>query len=60
VLTGARQTGKTTVARHSFADYVYLAIDDPVQCAGLVKFTSSQWQTFYPQAVLDEIKKNLC
>jgi predicted AAA+ superfamily ATPase len=57
VLTGARQTGKTTIARRGFADYVYLAVDDSVQCANLVKLTSSQWQTFYPQAVLDEIQK---
>jgi predicted AAA+ superfamily ATPase len=57
VLTGARQTGKTTAARHSLSDYVYLAVDDPVQCANFVKLTASQWQTFYPQAVLDEIQK---
>jgi predicted AAA+ superfamily ATPase len=57
VLTGARQTGKTTLARHSFADYAYLAIDDSVQSANLMKPTFSQWQTLYPYAVLDEIQK---
>jgi predicted AAA+ superfamily ATPase len=57
VLTGARQTGKTTIARHSFANYTYLAIDDPVQCSSLMKLTASQWHTFYPKAVLDEVQK---
>lgn len=57
VLTGARQTGKTTIARHSFADYAYLAIDDSVQCSSLMKLTASQWQNFYPYAVLDEVQK---
>ncbi|MDR1552621.1 MAG: AAA family ATPase, partial [Prevotellaceae bacterium] len=57
VLTGARQTGKTTVAHHCFADYAYLATDDPVQRSNLLKLTSSQWHTFYPQTVLDEVQK---
>lgn len=57
VLTGARQTGKTTIARHSFADYDYFAIDDPVQTANLVKLTSQQWHAFYPKATLDEVQK---
>jgi predicted AAA+ superfamily ATPase len=57
VLTGARQTGKTTIARHSFADYVYLAVDDPVQCSNFMKLTAAQWHKFYPNAVLDEVQK---
>ncbi|MDR1199763.1 MAG: ATP-binding protein [Prevotellaceae bacterium] len=57
VLTGARQTGKTTVAHHCFADYNYLAIDDPVQRNDFLKLTSPQWHTFYPNAVLDEVQK---
>jgi predicted AAA+ superfamily ATPase len=56
VLTGARQTGKTIVARHSFADYDYLAVDSPVQADSLMKLTSQQWHTFYPKAVLDEVQ----
>jgi hypothetical protein len=28
-LTGARQTGKTTLVRHVFADYEYVSLDDP-------------------------------
>jgi predicted AAA+ superfamily ATPase len=57
ILTGARQTGKTTLARHCFADYTYLAVDDPVQVSSFLKLTSSQWHTFYPHAVLDEVQK---
>ncbi|MDR0667045.1 MAG: ATP-binding protein [Prevotellaceae bacterium] len=57
VLTGARQTGKTTVAHHCFADYAYLAADDPVQRNSLLTLTVAQWHTFYRRAVLDEVQK---
>ena len=57
VFTGARQTGKTTVAHHAFSDYAYLAIDDLVQSRELLKLTAAQWKAFYPQAVLDEVQK---
>jgi uncharacterized protein len=35
VLTGARQTGKTTLIRHLFPDYEYLSIEDPVLRANI-------------------------
>ena len=57
VFTGARQTGKTTIAHHCFADYSYLAIDDVIQSLELQKFTANQWKTFYPKAILDEVQK---
>ncbi|MDR0565485.1 MAG: ATP-binding protein [Prevotellaceae bacterium] len=57
VLTGARQTGKTTSARHCFADYAYLTADDLVQRSNLLKLTASQWHAAYPRAVLDEVQK---
>ena len=57
VFTGARQTGKTTIAHHCFADYSYLAIDDLVQSSQLQNLTAAQWKLFYPQAALDEIQK---
>jgi len=56
VFTGARQTGKTTLAHHCFADYTYLAIDDLVKSRELLKLTAGQWKTLYPKAVLDEIQ----
>jgi predicted AAA+ superfamily ATPase len=56
VLTGARQTGKTTIAKHSFNDYTYFAVDDVVKSRSFVNLTAEQWAKFYPQAVLDEIQ----
>lgn len=57
VLTGARQTGKTTLSRRVFPDYTYLSVEDPVASAGLERLTATQWQALYPQAVLDEVQK---
>ena len=57
VLTGARQTGKTTVAKHCFADHTYLSIEDPVQRTVYLKLNAAQWKNIYPKAVLDEIQK---
>jgi len=57
VLTGARQTGKTTLAKRIFSDYSYLSIEDPVVRSDYSKLTASQWQTLYPRAILDEVQK---
>jgi len=57
VFTGARQTGKTTIARVGFPDYTYLSVEDPVTRRQFAALTSMQWKTLYPKAVLDEIQK---
>jgi uncharacterized protein len=57
VLTGARQTGKTTLIRHLFPDYEYLSIEDPVLRGSYVQLSASQWKTLYPKAILDEVQK---
>jgi predicted AAA+ superfamily ATPase len=57
VLTGARQTGKTTLARRCFPNYTYLSIEDPVLRLEYASLTASQWKTFYLTAILDEIQK---
>ncbi len=57
VLTGARQTGKTTLARHCFPSYVYLSIEDPVLRIQYKNLTAAQWKEFYTEAILDEIQK---
>lgn len=57
VLTGARQTGKTTLARRLFSDYAYLSIEDPVTRGDYARLTAQQWQTLYPRAVVDEVQK---
>ena len=53
VLTGARQTGKTTLIRKLFPDYEYLSIEDPVMRSSYRKLTAQQWSKLYPFAVLD-------
>lgn len=57
VLTGARQTGKTTLARHCFPSYTYLSIEDPVLRIQYKNLTAAQWREFYHEAILDEIQK---
>ncbi|MBP6610281.1 MAG: ATP-binding protein [Paludibacter sp.] len=57
VLTGARQTGKTTLVRRFFADYTYISIEDPVMRKTFADLTAQQWKTLYPKAILDEVQK---
>ncbi len=57
VLTGARQTGKTTLARMSFPDYTYLSIEDPIMRIEYKGLTASQWRMTFPFAILDEVQK---
>jgi predicted AAA+ superfamily ATPase len=57
VLTGARQTGKTTLARACFPTYTYLSIEDPVMRGNYRLLTAAQWEKSYPKAILDEVQK---
>ena len=57
MLTGARQTGKTTLVKNLFPDHSYISIEDPVLAEEYGKLTSSQWESLYPRAILDEIQK---
>lgn len=57
VLTGARQTGKTTLARACFPEYTYLSIEDPVMRGEYSLLTAAQWENSYPMAILDEVQK---
>ena len=57
VLTGARQTGKTTLVRTHLPDYQYLSIEDPVSTEALAQLTAAQWHALYPKAILDEVQK---
>jgi uncharacterized protein len=57
ILTGARQTGKTTLARKGFPDFTYISMEDPTMREDYSKLTSSQWKSLYPKAILDEIQK---
>ncbi len=57
VLTGARQTGKTTLVRRLFPDYTYISIEDPVMRSTFSNLTAQQWKSIYPKAILDEVQK---
>ncbi len=57
VVTGARQTGKTTLVKKIFPHYPYISIEDPVTIGQYKSLTASQWQSIYPHAILDEIQK---
>ncbi|MCL2414229.1 MAG: ATP-binding protein [Bacteroidales bacterium] len=57
VLTGARQTGKTTLVKKTFPDYAYISIEDPVLRETYLALTAQQWAKLYPHALLDEVQK---
>ena len=57
IITGARQTGKTTLVKKSFSDREYIALDDPVLRAAYTSLTAPQWHKQYPDAILDEVQK---
>lgn len=57
VLTGARQTGKTTLVRAGFAEYAYLSLEDPVVRPDFLALSAAQWRQRYPVAILDEVQK---
>lgn len=57
VITGARQTGKTTLVRKIFPEYTYISVEDPVMRQTFSALTASQWKTLYPKAILDEVQK---
>jgi len=56
-LTGARQTGKTTLVRRLFPEYTYISIEDPVMRSTFSNLTAQQWKSIYPKAILDEVQK---
>mgnify|MGYP005850154421 CR=1 FL=1 len=57
VLTGPRQTGKTTLASKLFPDHVLLSMEDPVVRPEFSRLTSKDWAVRYPRAVIDEVQK---
>ncbi|MDR1724102.1 MAG: ATP-binding protein [Tannerella sp.] len=56
VLTGARQTGKTTIAKNCFPDYRYFNIDDVIVRSQLKNLSAAQWYYNQPLAILDEVQ----
>jgi predicted AAA+ superfamily ATPase len=57
ILTGARQTGKTTLVKEIFPNYSYISIEDPVNRNTYLSLTAQQWVKLYPNALIDEIQK---
>jgi len=56
-VTGARQTGKTTLLKNTFNDHAWILLDDPVMRKQYTSMTASQWKESFPCAILDEIQK---
>ncbi len=57
VLTGARQTGKTTLVKRAFPDMPYLSMDDPVVRPTFSRMSAADWVERYPRAIIDEAQK---
>ncbi len=57
ILTGARQTGKTTLLKNTFKDHTWVLLDDPVLRMQYALLTAQQWEEKFPRAILDEIQK---
>ncbi|HQK80053.1 MAG TPA: ATP-binding protein [Syntrophales bacterium] len=57
LLTGARQTGKTTLARHRYPDLRYINLDAPENREALRGIASPFWARDVGPAVLDEAQK---
>lgn len=56
-LTGARQTGKTTLARAAFPEVPYLSMEDPTLRPVYSRMSAAEWIERYPLAILDEVQK---
>ena len=57
VITGARQTGKTTLVKKVFPGYIYIPVEDPVIRNTYLNLTAQQWAKLYPNALIDEVQK---
>ena len=56
-LTGARQTGKTTLVKSGFPEHDYISLEDPVTRPEYAALSAVQWRERYPVAILDEVQK---
>lgn len=60
VMTGARQTGKTTLTRQATraGDWRYFLLDDVQVAHALDAMTPAAWAKAFPRVVLDEVQKH--
>ena len=57
LVTGARQTGKTTLIKEIFPDFSYISFDDPLVRSQFASFSAEDLALRFPKAVLDEVQK---
>jgi len=57
ILTGARQTGKTTLARAIYPDLAYVNLDSPEQREAVREVRADAWAATVGPAILDEAQK---
>ncbi len=57
VVTGARQTGKTTIAKFKYPALRYINLDAPENREMIRKITTMSWATTIGNAVIDEAQK---
>lgn len=57
VLTGARQTGKSTLLKGLFRDYQYVNLDDPLVRSQYLDQSYASLARFFPKAIWDEVQK---
>lgn len=57
IISGARQVGKTTLARHVCSEMAYVNLDDPLTHSEFEKMGGEEFSSSYPQAILDEAQK---
>ena len=57
LLTGARQTGKTTLLKAILPEYAYISFDDPVVRAQFASLSAEDLALRFPRAILDEVQK---
>jgi predicted AAA+ superfamily ATPase len=57
VLTGARQTGKTTLVRLAFPDVPYVSLEDPAVRPAFSRMSAVELRDRYKTAVFDEVQK---
>lgn len=56
-LTGARQTGKTTLIQAGFPEYDFVSLEDPIVRPDFIALSAAQWHQRFPRVILDEIQK---
>lgn len=57
LITGARQTGKTTLSRQQYPNLTYLNLDAPETRSALASMSTYSWPRDVGVAILDEIQK---